>query len=123
MVLIVKPTSPDVAGGDGRRPLPTFLDWIAKDCRQFVPAGNILAPHTHDARAACQRPRGDLIDDAIRLCVVLFDKGDGTNFVIDKSGNGRVDIHEQSLDAAEGGCSRCIGYVGRRAAFTCASVK
>src|SRR5690554_4735067 len=83
IVLIVMPPLP-TCGKEPRlnRLLTLFLDWIAKNRCQLALAWNIVAPHAHDAGTACQRPRGDLIDDAIRLCVILLDECDGTVLII-----------------------------------------
>ena len=86
-------------------------------------------PEAERAELTAQIPLGRLgrpEDVAAAASFLLSDRASwitGAVLVVDKAGNRGVDIDQQSIDAAKGRCSRGISYVGRRAAFTRASVK
>ncbi len=63
-------------------------DRVAEDGCQFLAAGNILAAHAHDARTAGERPRRDLIHDAIGFGIVPVDESDRAALLVDISWNG-----------------------------------
>src|SRR5690606_39366169 len=90
---------------------PSSSNRITEDGCQFLPAWNIITPHTHHARAACKCPRCDLVDNARGLRVILFNECDGTGLVVDESRNCRVDIDQQFVNATERRCTSGISYV------------